>query len=82
MTLLEWQVKFSYNGKRLLVTDDVKALHLTFVHRFIWPELRPFGMVTGGFCKECRGSGKRVLQSTLCLKKNDNDVAHYNFNVH
>jgi len=20
--------------------------------------------------------------STLCLKKNDNDVAHYNFNVH
>jgi len=20
--------------------------------------------------------------TTLCLKKNDNDVAHYNFNVH
>ena len=23
-----------------------------------------------------------VSTSTLCLKKNDNDVAHYNFNAH
>jgi len=23
-----------------------------------------------------------LLYTTLCLKKNDNDVAHYNFNEH
>ena len=24
----------------------------------------------------------KLKWSTLCLKKNDNDVAHYNFNAH
>jgi len=38
--------------------------------------------VPGGRLERSRKSSSAFKPTTPCLKKNDNDVAHYNFNAH